>query len=71
MNKDFKLDERVVIQRVGGDVLEGATGSIVGRYGLNIGLGTDPNTGSYIVLLDKPVPGFKAIVITGYCLDRV
>ncbi len=65
MKKNFEIDEKVVMCRLGGDMLEGRTGLIVGKSF------TDPVIDSYIVLLDKPTEKARAVVMTEACLERI
>lgn len=62
--KNFKLRDRVVIRRVGGDPLEGALGAVQGTSVVDA-------TDFYIVLLDEPTPTHLAICIIESCLDLV
>ena len=63
VKQNLPVDTRVIIGAVpAGDALENATGVILGTYF------TDPVVDHYIVLLDKPIEGKKAIGITESCL---
>lgn len=64
VKKNFKLRDRVVIRRVGGDSLEGALGTIQGTSVVDA-------TDFYIVLLDEPTATHLAICMTESCLDLV
>lgn len=60
----FKLNDRVRIVRTGGDILENATGTVLGPT-LEIS-GPD---GFFIVLLDVPLADRAAVVFTEHCLE--
>lgn len=60
--KNFALKTKVRIVKVGGDVLENQTGTILGKSFVNV-------NDHYIVLLDNPLPESLAITITEHCLE--
>ena len=62
MKKNFAVDDKVVFRNVGTDVLADATGVILGK---SMDLA---ETDFYIVLLDKPLPGRKAVVMIESCI---
>lgn len=70
MKKDFKVYNRVVINRTADARLDGKVGTILGKSLID-------HTDTYIVCLDMqldstyPVPNAKAIAITESCLDAV
>jgi hypothetical protein len=62
----FNLHDRCRIVRTGGDVLENATGVILGPTMESVG----PD-GFYIVLLDRPLDDRSAVVFTEHCLENL
>lgn len=63
MKKNFAVDDMVVMRGFGGDaLLEGATGTILGKSFEHA------ETDFYIVLLDEPLPKAKAICMIESCI---
>ena len=65
MKKEFKLNQKVRIVNVGGDVsIDGKTGYVLGKSFENV-------IDFYIVMLDEPRPDALAISITEACLEAI
>jgi len=63
--KNFKLDDRVEFHSTTSIDLDGKQGTILGFY-------ADHTTNKFwIVLLDNPLPDWRAIVMTDSCLKKV
>lgn len=63
LNKNFSLDQRVSLQWPGTEI-DGLTGSILGCASRHI-------VDFYIVLLDTPLPGDRAIVLPEGCIEPI
>jgi len=61
LKQNLKIDQRVVIGRTSDENLDFASGTVLGKSGDHI-------CDTYIVLLDNPYMGQKAINITEACL---
>lgn len=64
MKKEFLVDQRVKIVKVGGDKLENKVGTILGKSFVDF-------IDHYIILLDEPTKDAKAICITESCLEKI
>jgi hypothetical protein len=62
LKQNFRVDQRVVIGRTNDDSLDGLTGTIVG---ISI---KDSICDFYIILLDQPYNGWKAITLIESCI---
>lgn len=63
-NKNFALDEHVLIDNTTSVLLDGKMGTILGKAVEGLG-------DAYIILLDEPLPTHKAIVLVEACIFRV
>ena len=61
--KNFPLNARVMIENTTDPILDGQTGTILGKSIVDV-------LDYYIVLLDVPQPDFRAITITEVCLKK-
>lgn len=64
LKQNLPVDTRVVIGRTSDAQLDGATGTVLGKSGDHI-------CDTYIVLLDDPYMGQKAINMTEACISRL
>ena len=62
--KNFPVNTRVLIEKTTDPNLDGQTGTILGKSFVHV-------LDHYIVLLDVPLPDFRAITLTEACLAEV
>lgn len=64
LKQNLEVDERVIIGRTSDNSLDGTSGTILGKS-------ADHVCDHYIILLDEPYLGQKAINITEACICKI
>lgn len=64
LKQDLEVDQKVIIGRTSDSNLDGQTGVILGKT-------FDDICDSYIIFLEKPYNGQKAINLTEACISRI